>query len=139
MFGLESKMTAELFWLILTIIATGMLWMPYITELIVTHGPITAMTGTSGISPETGTWADRAKKAHQNAIENLAIFVPLVLALHVLGINSPATSTAAMLYFFTRIAHYFIYVFAIPYLRTALFLAGFICQAVLAVHLLRVL
>lgn len=133
------EMTAELYWLILTVIATGIFWMPYITKLIIEHGPVTAMAETAGIAPKTGTWADRAKKAHQNAVENLAIFAPLILAIHVLGISSPATSTAAMLYFFIRIAHYFIYVFGVPYLRTILFVAGFSCQAMLALHLLRLL
>lgn len=130
-------MTTELFWLILTTAATGMFWMPYITKLIFVHGPVTAMAETGGLSPEKGTWAERAKKAHQNAVENLAIFAPLVLAIHALGVSSPTTSTAAMLYFFIRIAHYFIYLFGVPYLRTISFVAGFACQAVLAVHLLQ--
>ena len=41
----------------------------------------------SWIAPE----AQRAMKAHENAVDNLAIFVPAVLTAHVLGISTPAT------------------------------------------------
>ncbi len=46
----------------------------------------------------TAYWAWRAKRAHMNAIENLAVFAPLVLVAAVAGIGTPATIVAAKVY-----------------------------------------
>jgi uncharacterized MAPEG superfamily protein len=73
-------MTVELHWLTLTVLMTAFLWVPYFLDRVATRGPWPAFQGTT---PEHGqeqsAWALRAIRAHQNAVENLAIFVPAVL------------------------------------------------------------
>ena len=69
-------------------------------------------------------WAQRARQAHANAIENLAVFAPLVLVAHAVGAGSPATVFAAQLYLGARLVHYVVYAAGIPGVRTLAFLCG---------------
>mgnify|MGYP001825136963 FL=1 len=125
-------MTTELFWLTLTVLMTGLFWLPYILDRIAVRGLIPAITGTD---PETtddqSLWAKRAIAAHKNSIENLVIFAPAVLVLHALAMSTPATQFAAAAYFFARLAHFLVYTFGIPVLRTLTFAAGWLAQMVL--------
>ena len=73
----------------------------------------------------------RSKRAHYNAVENLAVFAPLVLIVAVSGTGSALTATAAAAYFFLRLAHYLIHLAAVPVLRTLVFLGGWVCQMLL--------
>ena len=86
--------------------------------------------------PPKAAWAERMMHAHANAVENLVIFAPLVVALAIAGISTPVTIAACQLYFFVRLAHYVIYTLGVPFARTVAFLAGFVAQITLAVALL---
>jgi uncharacterized MAPEG superfamily protein len=77
-------------------------------------------------------WAERLMRAHDNAIENLVIFAPLVLTLQVLGISSETTTYACMIYSFARLSHLMLYTFGVPFFRTVAFFIGFLCQMALA-------
>lgn len=65
-------------------------------------------------------WAGRAERAHRNMIENLALFVPLIVAVQLAARNSALTALGAEIFFFARLAYAFVYVLGIRYLRTAL-------------------
>lgn len=129
-------MTPDLHWLILTLGLTALLWVPYILQLIVQMGPVAAVWDPTGAHPHKAEWALRAKRAHYNAVENMAVFAPLVILVSALGLNTAATATAAMVYFYARVAHYVIHILAIPALRTIAFLIGFGCQMVFLLRLL---
>ncbi|WP_088310350.1 MAPEG family protein [Novosphingobium sp. B 225] len=124
-----------LFWLALTIAFTGVLWVPYIAELLLHHGPIQALRDPDGVIAHGSAWAQRAKRAHYNAIENLALFAPLAILIHLLGLETPLTGTMAMAYFGFRVGHYAVYTAGVPFVRTGLFLGGFACLTVLALQL----
>ena len=81
-------------------------------------------------------WAQRAKRAHANAVENLAVFAPLVLIAALLGISTPATITAAKVFLIARLVHYVVYTAGIPGVRTLAFLVGFGATAVFATAIL---
>lgn len=132
-------MTPELYWLTATALLTAVLWVPYILKTIEEIGLVTALTEGSGNPPPRAQWAVRLKKAHANAVENLVVFTPLVLALAVSGIQHDLTGTLAMVFFFSRLAHAVIYTLGIPTLRTVAFAVGFGCQVGLALILLGVL
>ena len=122
-------MTTELYWLTLTALMTALFWLPYILDRIIVRGLITAITGTTAErTDDQSEWAQRAIRAHTNAIENLAIMAPAVLVAHVAGISTPLTQTAVMVYFFARLVHYLVYTFGIPVVRTLAFAAGLLCQ-----------
>ena len=130
-------MTTELYWLTLTALMTALFWMPYVLNRVAMFG----LGGTlAGGSPESGrhsAWAQRAIKAHTNAIENLAIFAPIVLTAHVLGISNGATKTAVVVYFFARLAHFVVYSAGIPAARTLTFTAGWLAQIAIIASILR--
>lgn len=129
-------MTTELTWLTLTLILSGLLWLPYIAQLIVQLRPVAAIWDPTGAHPHKAQWALRAKRAHYNAVENLAVFAPLTILVVATGVNDAATAAAAILYFWARLAHYLIHVFALPVIRTLVFLVGVGCQGVMALTLL---
>lgn len=81
-------------------------------------------------------WANRLTHAHRNAIEKLVVFAPLAIIVHMLGLNSPLTSAAAIFFFVARVNHAVIYMFGIPLLRTIAFFMGFLCQMLLAARIL---
>jgi uncharacterized MAPEG superfamily protein len=136
---MEDAMTplpAEMHYLVLTALFTGVMWVPIILNRIVEMGPWTALKNPQpDVRPEAD-WAYRLANAHRNALENLVVFAPLALGVQVLGLSSSATIAAAGIFFAARVAHAVIYTFGIPLLRTIAFFVGFICQVVFAAHLL---
>jgi uncharacterized MAPEG superfamily protein len=126
----------ELFWLALTAVFTAALWIPYVLQLIAQMGFGPAIWDPHHETPHEARWAQRAKRAHINAVENIAVFAPLALALVVVGGGTPLTALVAAVFFFVRVAHYVAYTFAVPLIRTPLFLVGFGCQVVLGVTLI---
>jgi uncharacterized MAPEG superfamily protein len=124
-------MTKELLWLTLTIILTGVLWLPYIIDRIQVRGLMGALANPSRRDKPQSPWAERLYFAHTNAVDNLVIFAPLVLMLDALGHSTPATVWACAVYFFARLAHAIVYALGIPVARTLAFAVGFACQAVL--------
>ena len=124
--------TPEITWLLYTLGFTSVLWFPYILQLIIQLGVVKAVWDPQGTHPHNAEWALRAKRAHYNAVENLAVFAPLVILTIVFKLQSDSTAVACMVYFFARVSHYLIYIFAIPVLRTLVFLLGFACQAFFA-------
>lgn len=127
--------TPELYWLAMTSVLTASLWIPYILRLIVQLGPVQAVWDPTGIHALEAPWAQRAQRAHTNAIENLAVFAPLAILIHITGTSDGTTATAAAIFFYARLSHYLIYVFGLPVVRTVVFLVGFGCQMVLAARL----
>jgi len=129
------EFTAELYWLTLTCVLTGLMWVPYILQLIVQLGPVAAVWDPTGAHPHDADWALRAKRAHYNAVENLAVFAPLTLMVVATGAGSSLTAAAAALYFWVRLAHFVIHILALPAIRTVAFLIGVGCQAVMVLAL----
>jgi len=129
-------MTTELYWLILTIFLTSILWLPYIVKRLAEHGPLTALWDPDGETWTEAPWAKRLMSAHANAVENLVIFAPLVIIAHILGISTELTQLAAVLYFFSRLAHAILFTLRTPILRIISFAAGVIAQMIMIFTLL---
>jgi uncharacterized MAPEG superfamily protein len=131
-------MTRELFWLTLTVILTGLLWVPYVLNRIMVRGLFPAMANPSRNDKPMAEWANRLMFAHDNAVENLIIFAPLVLILNAADVSTPTTVLACAVYFWSRVAHLIVYTLGLPIFRTLAFFIGFIAQAVLVVAILRI-
>ncbi len=69
------------------------------------------------LPPITG-WAGRAARAHRNLLENMALFVPLVIIAVVAGKTNAMTLLGAQIFFWARLAYAGVYVAGIPWLRT---------------------
>ena len=130
-------MTTELYWLTLTVLMTALFWVPYILNRMAVGGLGRALAGASPERDTHSVWAQRAIKAHANAVENLAIFAPAVLVAHALGISTPATKAAAAAYFFARLVHFVVYSAGIPVARTLAFTAGWVAQVAVLASILR--
>ena len=130
-------MTRELFWLTLTVILTGLLWVPYVLNRIMVRGLFGAMANPTRTDKPMAEWANRLMFAHDNAVENLIVFAPLVLILNAADISTPTTVLACAVYFWSRVVHLIVYTLGLPVFRTVAFLVGFGAQAVLAVAILR--
>ena len=74
--------------------------------------------------PELTGWAGRARRAHLNMLESLAIFAIVVLVAHVTGRANATTALGASLFFWGRLAFALIYVAGVPWLRTAVWLVS---------------
>ena len=129
-------MTDSLLWLSLVILLTAILWMPYILEFIGRVGLLAALSLADADEQKLNAapeWAERAKKAHCNAVENLIIFAPLVLIAHSVGAS---VVLATQIYFFARLFHFIFYTMGVGFLRTLTFFSGFFAQAYIALTLL---
>jgi uncharacterized MAPEG superfamily protein len=85
---------------------------------------------------ELAAWAVRAKQAHVNAVENLAVLAPLaLLALQLDAGPAQLANGACATYFFARLAHFVVYVAGAPVVRTLAFLAGLTAQITLLIAL----
>jgi uncharacterized MAPEG superfamily protein len=124
-------MTAELMWLTLTVVLTGVLWIPYILDRIMVRGLMGAMANPKRGDKPQSAWAQRLYFAHTNAVENLMIFAPLVLILDAINHSTMSTVLACAVYFWARLAHAIIYTLGIPVLRTLAFAVGFAAQVAL--------
>jgi uncharacterized MAPEG superfamily protein len=132
-------MTRELFWLTLTVILTGLLWIPYILNRAQIRGLSGAMANPSRNDKPHAEWATRLMFAHDNAVENLVVFAPLVLILAEIDYSSNWTAYACAVYFWARVAHLVVYTLGLPVFRTLAFAVGFLAQAVLALGIFKIL
>ena len=129
-------MSTEFYWLVMSITLTALMWVPYILNRLLEQGIIKGLLDPDGITHSEVGWANRLMASHVNAVENLIVFAPLVIILHILGISTETTVFASGLYFFSRLAHVVLFTFRIPFLRIAAFLSGFAAEMILAFTLL---
>ena len=103
------------------------MWIPYILAHIGDAGLMPSLTYKADETP-LPDWAERAKRAHNNAIENLVPFAVLVIVAHLANITNEATVYSATAYFWLRVAHYVVYIAGIPFGRTLTFAGGWLAQ-----------
>lgn len=130
-------MSKELYWLTLTALMTGLLWLPYILDRIMVRGPMGAMANPSPNDKPQSAWAERMMAAHVNAAENLVVFAPLVLTAQALNIHTATTAFACAFYFWCRLAHVAVYTAGLPVLRTLAFTGGWIAQMILVLAIFK--
>lgn len=128
-------LTAELQATAFSALFTGLLWIPIIVNRLAEMGPWKALSNPEPDVRPHADWAHRLAHAHRNALENLAVFAPLAIGVHVLGLGTAMTAAAAVTFVVARVAHAAIYTLGIPLLRTIAFFIGFICQMVLGARL----
>ncbi len=124
-------MTTELFYLALTALLTGTLWIPYVVGQVMTNGMLTPANYKDPAAREVPHWAGRCNRAHINAVENFAPFAALVLVIHVTGASTATTVFWTVAFFWLRLAHAVFIILGIPYLRTLVFTIGWIAVVVL--------
>ena len=124
-------MTPELKYLAYITVITTLLWIPYILNVIA-RNRLGDAVGYPDQPLVMAPWAERLKKAHYNAVENLVVFATLVLIAHALDVSNNATTSAAAAYFWARLVHPIAYTLGIPWVRTLSFAVawgGILCIA----------
>lgn len=129
-------MSAELNWLTWTVVMTAFFFLPYVLNRINVRGLFGAMSNPRKDDLPESEWAQRAMRAHANAVENLVVFAPLVLMVELVGANSGVTAFGAALYFWARLVHYTVYTLGIPIVRTLSFFAALFGEILLMTALI---
>jgi len=132
-------MTREIFWLTLSVVLTGLLWLPYIVDRIMVRGLMGALDNPKPKAKPQSDWAQRLYFAHTNAVDNLVLFAPLVLILDSRNISTTTTALACAVYFWARLVHAVVYAAGIPVLRTLSFAVAWLACAVLVLVIFRVI
>ncbi len=128
-------MTSELMSLTWVTTLTAVMWMPYILNMIAVRGLVNAVGYPDDPEP-LSPWAAKMQAAHSNSVENLVVFAALVLVANAANISNETTVLACQLYFWARLVHLLSYTFAIPWVRTLAFVAGFGCQVAIVLQLI---
>ena len=122
-------------WLAAVALMTALFWVPYVLERMVALGVLGAI---KPVDPEDelkqALWARRAKRAHYNGVENLAIFATLVLVAFAMGKGDEhGILVASQVYFWARLIHFPAGAFGLTGVRTMAFLVGFGAQIAVAI------
>lgn len=130
-------MTTDLRYLALTALLTALLWVPYIVCQVMTNGFLAPTNYVDPKSRPVPLWGERAHRAYLNAIETFAPFAALVIVANLAGKADAMTAFWAMAYFWLRLAHAVVYLFGVPYIRTLLFVLGFVAVVGLFVEVIK--
>jgi uncharacterized MAPEG superfamily protein len=122
-------MTTDLTYLAYTAMLTATLWIPYIVAQVKTNGPLTPGNYTDPTPRPLPLWGKRADRAYLNAVETFAPFAALVVVAQLTGRADGMTAFWATSFFWLRLIHAVVYLFAIPFIRTLVFTLGWIAVA----------
>jgi uncharacterized MAPEG superfamily protein len=130
---------SELFYLVLTALLTGSLWIPVVSGYVRTRGALRPEDYVIAPTTPLPPWVNRANRAHMNAVESFAPFAAVVLVAAVLHVSTIVTSVAAAVFFWARLAHALVHVTGLGVLRarTVIFTVGWLAFVVFAIELLR--
>jgi uncharacterized MAPEG superfamily protein len=130
-------MSTDLKYLAFTAILTASLWIPYVVAQVRTNGPLKPQNYLDPTQRPLPLWGKRADRAYINAIENFAPFAALVIVVHLAGKADAMTAFWAACFFWLRVAHAVVYLAAIPYIRTIVFVLGYVSVIGLFVELMK--
>ena len=120
-------MSTELKYLALTSLLTASLWIPYVVAQVITNGPLSGQNYVDPTPRPVPLWGQRAHRAYLNAVETFAPFAALVIAVQLAGKNDGMTVFWTTSFFWIRVAHAAVFLAAVPFIRTILFVLGWIC------------
>ena len=122
-------MSPDLRYLAYTAFLTACLWIPYVVAQVMTNGFLQPANYVDPTPRPLPDWGRRADRAYINAVETFAPFAALVILAQVAGKADAMTAFWAMAYFWLRLAHAAVYLAGWPYIRTVIFVLGWICVA----------
>ncbi|MEH6468173.1 MAG: MAPEG family protein [Porticoccus sp.] len=93
------------------------------TRNVLLLGLSTAAGNQHNIAAWTG-WNDRLNRAIDNLKEAIVIFMPLTIAVQLLGLSNETTALGAQIFVAARIVHVIVYTLGVPWIRTVAWTAG---------------
>lgn len=130
----EIMLSTDLTMLVATATLALFSFMPYFIAYIM-HWGIGGIVGNRENLPELPAWARRALAAHENLTENLVHFAALVLVAHVIGASNDITAMGATIFFWARVLYLIVYTAGIPWVRTIVFMAGWVGELMILTQL----
>lgn len=127
------------FYTALSALWIGLCFFPYILDRIIVRGLFGAMASYSPDAKPQTTWAQRAARAHTVAVESFVAFAPLAIIAMIKMPEDSYPGILAMTYFIGIFAHYWIYLFGIPVLRTLTFVLAVLSTLGLGLRVLGVI
>ena len=109
-------MTVELTMLVYSVILTFVIISVPAIAGILQNGLATQAGARDGL-PEPTLFAQRARRLQDNMIENMVLFVPLVLAAQAAGVSTADTALGAQIFVVARVVHAGSYLAGIPWIR----------------------
>ena len=95
------------------------------TRNVLVLGLATAAGNQHGIDPWEGA-NDRLNRALRNLIEALAIYAPIAVSVHLLGVGNETTALGAKIFLGARVLHAVVYTAGVPWIRTGAWFIGVI-------------
>ena len=128
-------MTIELTYLTYSVLLTFVLLMIPSSTKVIQNG-LATMAGSRDTLPEPSVFARRGDRAAVNMLENMVLFVPLVLAAQIAGISNDSTILGAQLFLTGRLAHAIVYLAGWPWVRTLAWFVAVVGMAMIALEIL---
>jgi uncharacterized MAPEG superfamily protein len=122
-------MTTDLKYLALTALLTAALWIPYVVAQVMTNGFLNPTNYVDPAPRPVPLWGRRADRTYLNAVEVFAPFAALVIVAHLAGKANAMTAFWATAFFWLRATHAVVYLLGIAYVRTLVFVLGFVAIA----------
>ena len=122
-------MTPDLRYLAFTAMLTASLWIPYVVCQVLTNGFLAPVNYVDPEPRQLPLWGKRTNRALMNGVEVLGGFAAMVVVAHLAGKANAMTAMWATIFFWARAVHAVVYWFGIPYVRTIVFTAGYVCIA----------
>jgi uncharacterized MAPEG superfamily protein len=127
--------TYELTILVYSVLLTFVLIMIPATQAVFQNG-LKVMTGPRDNLPEPTVFVARARRLSTNMLENMVLFIPLVLIAHVAGISNEMTVLGTQLFLGARAVHAIIYLAGIPWIRPVAWFVAVLGMALIVLELL---
>ena len=128
-------MNTELTMLVYSVILTFLIISVPALGGILQNGLATQAGARDGL-PEPSVFAKRARRLQDNMIENMVLFIPLVLAAQAAGVSTAQTALGAEIFVIARVLHAVIYLAGIPWLRPVAWAGGVVCMGMILLALL---
>ncbi len=128
-------MNTELTMLVYSVILTFLIISVPALGGILQNGLATQAGARDGL-PEPSVFAKRARRLQDNMIENMVLFVPLVLAAQAAGVSTAQTALGAEIFVIARVLHAVIYLAGIPWLRPVAWAGGVVGMGMILLALL---
>jgi len=129
-------MTTDLTMLTASAILTALLVLPDGLAMW-TNWHVTEVLGNRQAPPPLPLWADRAKRARANMLENFPHFATFVLTAHLTGASNHYTALGATIFFWSRLAHAVLYITGIWPPRAVAYFAGIAGEILIVTQLIR--
>ena len=128
-------MTTDLIMLTASAVLTGALVLPYGLAMWALW-PVREVLGNRETPPPLPPWAERARRAQRNMLENFPHFAALVLVVNAAGLANHQTGLGAAMFFWARLVHAVVYITGMWWLRAPAYFAGVAGECLILLRLL---